>query len=68
MYPDIQKWRGQGIEDKFNTQGHLKYLLLTATWGTKFKYHILVHVYAFSKNFSGSDMHMKPAFAVECFK
>lgn len=68
MYPVIQKWRGQGIEDKFNTQGHLKYLLLTAKWGTKFKYHILVHVYAFSKNFSGSDMHMKPAFAVECFK
>lgn len=40
MYPVIQQWRRQGVEDNFNTQGRLKYLLLTPLWDKKFKYHI----------------------------
>lgn len=40
MYSVIQQWRRQGVEDNFNTQGRLKYLLLTPLWDKKFKYHI----------------------------
>lgn len=53
-----QSMKKSGSRGQIQSQGHLKYLLLSVTWDQELKYHI--HVFAFRKKLSDSwNLHLQ---------